>query len=528
MKEKPNIFNSWVRDWMKMPLLIVALFPHVMLMSIFHSNSTFTASIIDVDIDNLQFLISVMYAGIIVILLINNRFFSYFPIKTYVLLATSCSIFLLLIILVVKDYALVMPLRVLEGIFCVLEGAIFIPIIISEIKSKHARLFSYFILYAVLLTGSTLTTFILKTALTNFGWTEMFYIVIVFHIALIGIALFLFNGNRFFPKMPLYQVDWTSCLLLLISLNAGAFAIIFGRRYYWFQSERIIYAVCICLFFAGLFIYRQLHLRRKVFHFEVLKFKQVRIGILLFFLYYLIKSGVNNLYTVMLKSWNWPWEFIVDVQFYCVAGIILGIVTSGYLLIRGFSNKMIFSMGFLIFAIDCYWISTIFSTDITVTSIGYPLFFNGLAQGWIFTPLVMFIINGLPAQFVGNGALMGTATRFWTTNIGFAFAQNVTYNLLQKNYDMLQANIDLAIPKTYEKYNQVYGSFVSSNEESLAHRLTLNNLHSEIYNQSLLLANMQLFRIYMWIALITCLFILLIVPNRNKMKKFVMKFGIYK
>lgn len=528
MSEKPNIYNSWVRDWMKLPLLIVALFPHLMLMSIFHSNSTFTASIIDVDIDDLQYLISVMYGGIIVVLLINNRFFTFFPLKTYVLIMTSSSILLLLIILVVKDYGLVMPLRVLEGIFCILEGIIFLPIIISEIKSKHARTFAYFILYAFLMTGSTLTTFFLKTAMVNFGWSEMFYIVIIFHIALIAIALFLFNGNRFFPKIPLYQVDWVSCVLLLVSLNSGAFALVFGRRYYWFESDKIIIASFICLLFGGLFMYRQLYLRRRIFHFEVFQFKQVRIGMLLFFLYYLIKSGVNNLYTVMLKTWNWPWEFIVNVQFYCVAGIIIGLITSGYLLIKGYSNKLIFAIGFLIFAIDSFWISNVFTTDVTVNSVGYPLLLNGIAQGWIFTPLVMYIINGLPEKFVGNGALMGTATRFWATNIGFAFAQNVTYHLLQKNYDVLQANIDLAIPKTFEKYNQLYNSFALSNENSLANRLTLNTLHKEVYNQSFLLANMQIFRIYMWIALVTCVLILVTVPNRNNIKKFIMKFGIYK
>lgn len=528
MPEKPSIYNKWVRDWMKLPLLIIALFPHLMLMTFFHSNSTFTASILDVDADDLQFILSLMYGSIVVILLINNRFFSFFPVRTFILLVVGISVGILLLISQNNHYGFVIPLRILEGIFGLLEGAIFLPIIISEIKSKHAKTLAYFILYTIMMTGGTFTTSVLKESIVNFGWTEMVYIITGFHVVVLIITLFLFNKNRFFPKMHLYQVDWVSCILLLVCLHSGAFAIIYGRKYYWFESDLIVLTICISVLFAGLFLYRQMHLKRRIFHFEIIKFKQVKIAMLLFFFYYIVKSGINNIYSVMLISWNWPWEFVVDVQYFHVIGVFIGVATSGYLLLKAYSNKLIFALGFLLFTISFFWISRVFTSDVTVMAIGSPLFLSGIAQGWLFTPLAMYLINGLPTHLVGNGAVLGTATRFWATNIGFAFTQNILYNFIQKNYNVLQSHLDLSIPNVSEKYDKLFQNFGLSNEDSLAQKLTIKSLHNEIYNQAFLLANSQIFQMYMCIALVTFLIILITVPNRNNIKSFIMRFGIYK
>lgn len=200
----------------------------------------------------------------------------------------------------------------------------------------------------------------------------------------------------------------------------------------------------------------------------------------------------------------------------CCRGRLRNIALSGFSLLNNFSNKLIFAIGFFVFAIDFYWLSLVFIPDVSVSAIGEPLLLQGFGQGWLFTPLVMFMITGLPPHLSGNGSLIGTSIRFWTTNFGFAFAHIVTNIYLQKNYNALQSNIDLAIPRIQQIYESLFNSFSKSYGTELAHRLSLNQLNKEVYNQSLLLANIQIFHIYMGIALITGVLILLFVPKRVK------------
>lgn len=528
MSEKPSVYNTWVPDWCKAPLLAIAMFPHLMLMFMFSSNSSFTASILDIDSDDLQFMVSIMYAGIIIILLVSNRFFAFIPLRTYLLIMAGISSLILFALSITTNYGLVIPLRIFEGLFAMLEGAIFMPLLISEVKSKNSRLFAYFVMYTIMLIGGTLTSSFLKTAIMDYSYQEIFYLMMGLHISIMALTLFLFNGNRFFPKMPLYQLDWPSCLFLFVCLLGSAFVLVLGRRYYWFDSPYIVYAFFSSVLGGGLFLYRQMTIRRKIFHFEIFKFRQVRFGVLLFVLFYIVKTGVSNIYTVMTVVWQWPWEFVIDMQYFYVVGAVLGVVGSGILLIREFSNKMIFAIGFLVIGISCFWISRVLTTDVTVVSIGLPLCLQGFGHGWIFTPIVMYIINGLPTHLVSNAALAATATRFWTTNIGYSIATNVNFMLLQKNYNVLQSHIDAAIPKVFFEVSSLMRTYMTKYDFDVAHRLTINKLNRDVYNQSLLMSNMQLFQIYMCVAFLGCFFVLLNVSNKNYIKKFKFKFGFYR
>lgn len=86
MNEKTSVFNNWVPSWAKIPLLVVALIPHLLLLGLFSGNTLFMASVLDADSNDLQFLMSISYAAIVVTLLINVRFLHYFSVRSYIIL----------------------------------------------------------------------------------------------------------------------------------------------------------------------------------------------------------------------------------------------------------------------------------------------------------------------------------------------------------------------------------------------------------------------------------------------------------
>ncbi|WP_315058550.1 hypothetical protein, partial [Chryseobacterium indoltheticum] len=294
-----TIYHRWVPQWLKIPLLVLALFPHLMLLSILHSNSAFTSSFMDVDSDDIQYLMILMYGTFVVTLLVIQRFMAYFSVKYYVLLMSSISVIILYLLSVTNNYYAILVIRFLEGIFGVLEGAIFLPLIIAELKTRHAKIIAYLFMYSIMLTGGTITTSLLKSSIEDYDFQHMILMMVYFHVFILVIGIAIFNRNRFFQKKPLYQLDITSWFLLWTCLQSGGYAIIYGKRLMWFESDIIIVSFFIFLISGGLFMLKQRNSKRPLFHFEVFSSKNVIVGMLLFFIFYLIRSGLNNVYAIM-------------------------------------------------------------------------------------------------------------------------------------------------------------------------------------------------------------------------------------
>lgn len=513
-QHKDTIYRQWVPDRIKLPLLVIAMFPHLMLMSLFHSNSAFSASFLGIEPEDVQYLLSLMYGSVVVTLMIFSRLFAFFRVRSYIILMCSISIFILMLLAFIKDFNAIRILRIAEGIFGLLEGACFLPLIIGQLKTRHARMIAYLFLYAIMLTGGTLTTSLVKSTIVDYGWKEMIYLFMAFHLIVLFIVTALFNKNRLLPRLPLYQIDFASCLFLLIALHCGSFVLLYGHKLYWFDSPQVINTFCLFLIFSGLFILKQLMEKRPIFHFTIIRYRNVAVGVLLFFIFYILRSGINNVYSTMSNVWQWPWEYVLNVQYINVAGTLLGIVSSGYLLTREIRSKIIFGIGFLIFAVDSAWFTFIFSPDVNLLTVGAPLFVQGFAQGWLFTPLVMYLINGLPANLVGNGSLMGTTVRFWTTNIGFAIMQNASFLLNKVHYSNLQQNIVPDSPGVQQVVTGYMHKYLPSHNWQIAATLTNGKLDGMLRKQSVLLSNMEIFTGLMWLALLTFVVILLMKPSR--------------
>jgi len=515
MLNNKSVYYSWVPEWIKLPLMILAMFPHLMLMSLFHSNTAFTASALDIETEDIQYFLSLMYGAIVVALLIFQRLFSYFRVRTYILLTCSASILILIGISLTKDPFLIGVLRVAEGIFCVLEGACFLPMVMSQIKHTKSRTIAYFFLYTFMLTGSTLTTSLLKESIMDYRWQDMIHVVLYWHLIVIAIALLLLNNNRLSRKFPLYQLDLTSCLFLLLSLSCGAYVLIYGRKYYWFEHTNININFALFLVFGALFIFKQSLVKRPLFHFEVLRYKNVILGVILFFLFYIIRSCLNNVYTVMATVWKWPWHYIIDVQFINVTGTILGVISSGVLLLCNVSPKYSFGFGFLILAISCFLFVPTFYSDTTIWAIGLPLFIQGIGQGWLFTPLVIYILTGVKSQHVGNAGLMGTSVRFWSTNIGFAFIQNISYILNKKHYNQLEQTLNTGNPLTLNYWNTLIEKYSGLYGDQVANQIVSKSLAESLSQQASLISNMEIFTFLGMLGLVVTGIIFLFGPVKT-------------
>lgn len=216
-------------------------------------------------------------------------------------------------------------------------------------------------------------------------------------------------------------------------------------------------------------------------------------GVILFFCFYVLRSGMSNIYQVMGTVWKWPWEYVLKVQYFNVAGSLLGIVISYFLFTRGVGYKKIFITAFAILAGVMLWFSYLFYPDTTVRAIGPALFIEGVGKGILMTPLVFFMIGAVHPSISISASQVGTATRFWTSIFGFALMQNLVFYLSTKYQFLLAHNMDVTRPVFQEQWFAIFGKYYSQYLYNDALRLSSTTLKNKVAQQALLLADTEIF-----------------------------------
>lgn len=519
MHNQHTIFKKWIPEKLVIPLLIITMIPYAMILPFFNMNSTFTASFLDVDVDDIQFIFTLAYATIVCGLCINERLFHFFNIRSYLLIMTIINIIVLFLLSVSSNKELVYSLRAIQGTAAYLESCITVPLIMSRINNPYGRLLGNSFLYCFIMTGATFATSIVKFAIENYTYNMMLYTVIFFHVVALCIYLFLFSHGRLYPKKPLYQLNLAGYLLLMLSLISGAFVLIFGKRYYWFESPYIIAAFTGFCIFSGIFVLQQLTSKKPIFHFNILKSERVILGIVIFFVFYIFKSSMSNIYQVMSVVWKWHWEFVLDIQYYNCYGIFIGAFVSYMMIVKGISYKNVFILGFLCLSVSMLWFSYLLVPDAKPDEVIPPLIVEGLGQGVLFSPILQYMVGSVHANYSMNTMQAAVAARYWTSTIGFSLMQNLILYLTTKHQFYMTQNLDVTKPYFQAKWEELFAKHSSTHLYNESVDLTTRTLKANLFNQSLLISNMEIFRTLFVVGICMMLFILVYMPAKTYIMK---------
>ncbi|MBD1430786.1 efflux MFS transporter permease [Sphingobacterium litopenaei] len=516
MEKGNSLIKSWVPGKLAVPLLVFAMFPHLMLLSMFNLNSTFTASFLDMEVEDLQFMFSMAYAMIVCGLFVHSRLFGAMNVRLYLLVTTMLNIVILAAMTFTRNPELMIGLRIIQGPLSLFEGCIMIPVLINAIKTPNAKFIAYAVLYSFMLTGDKYSLSIVKFAIENYSHNAIIYTIIGFHLLALLIYLLLLNPKRVFPKKQLYQLSLGGVFLLAISLMSGAFFLVYGKKYNWFEFENIILSLVSFFVFAALFLFYQITNKRPLFHFDVFKSERVVLGVILFFCFYVLRSSMSNIYQVMSSVWKWPWEYILQVQYFNVVGSLVGITISYFLFTRNVPFKTIFILAFSILSACMLWFSYLFYPETGTFDIGIALFTEGVGQGILITPLVFSMIGSVHPSISGSASQAGTATRFWTSTFGFALMQNLIWHLTTKHEFLLTQNLDVTHPIFQQAWSEVFGKssakFLLYND---AMHISVLQLKAQLAQQALLVANMEIFRGLFIFGILIVLIIIIYRPIKS-------------
>lgn len=496
IKDNAGIFKSWVPGWLIVFVLVFCMLHSMVLLGVYTSNITYSASFLDIEPEDLQFSLCVTYGTFLATLLVESRLFKYFPTKSYFLVIYSLASVVFVLSGYTENYILFLVLRMVEGVLMALPWLPMRQLLFTRFTSRNATIVVFSLNYAALLLASPFIMNIAVWLLDNYDWKYMVYGSAVFQLMCVGLILVTFTNNRFHRKLPLYQIDWASFVLVLAAILCGTFVFIYGEKKYWFDSGQVVAALVFCLLSMALFVMRQLWGRRPVFDFKVFSFANLRIGFLLFILFYISRATLNICHSTMLAVWNWEPSRVAGVQYFNVLGNGIGMVLAGLFLMKKIPHRYTFSLGFALMAVYHLWFTFLFVPDVALADIVIPYVIQGISVGVLFVPMVLFTVSSVPAELAPYSGTTGVAGRFWGSTIGFCIMQNAQVYLTRFHVFQLNRNVLPETAQAQERISQLTANFATKGyAQDDAYRLAIKSITAAVSKQSLLLAEMEIFTV---------------------------------
>lgn len=527
MEQANNIFKAWAPGWLIKGVLIYCMLPSMMLLGLYNSNTTYTASYLDIEPEDMQFIISLTYGTLLATVLIEARFFRYFSTRNYFLCINAISALVLILSAYTTNYYQFIMLRIAEGLCMALPGVSLRMLLMSRFKTNSAMIIAYSIFYGILLCSSTFTIHIMVWLMDNSDWQHMAYGGALFQVLGMGLILLVFNTKRFTKKLPLYQVDWVSYLLVLPGILCGSYVLVYGEKLYWFQSGKIAVCAIIAVVFMGLFVLRQLRIKRPAFNMNVFRNKQVIAGMLLFVFFYTCRATLNLCYATMSDIWRWEPIYIAHVQYINVAGLIAGLILAGLLLHQAVASHYIILSGFVLLAVYHFWFTFLFVPDAALQQIAVPYFLQGAGVGMVFIPLVFLTTSTVAQPLALSAGFAAVSGRFWGTSVGFCVVQNAKVFLQRTHYSKLQQFVTPESTEAQGRLASLTASFTAKGYSAdAATQLAYQQLHAAVSRQSTLLSYMEIYTAVGWALLAVVIVMILnkhLLFSINKVKQGTMK-----
>ncbi|HWV33714.1 MAG TPA: hypothetical protein VN038_28865 [Dyadobacter sp.] len=507
---KQPVFKSWVPDWLIKSVLICCMLHTMVLLGLYTSNVTYSASFLDVEPEDLQFAMSVTYGTFLATLLVENRIFRYFPPRNYFIAIYALAALTFIASAYTHDFVLFLMLRAAEGVLMALPWVPLRILLLTRFKSRNATIIVFSFTYGMLLMASPFIMNIAVWLLENYDWNYMAYGSAFFQLLCVALVLLIFNGRRFHRKTPLFQIDWASLVLVHAAILCGAFVLVYGEKRYWFESPLIVAACAGAAITSALFILRQQLVKRPCFDFAVFRYANLRTGLLLFIVFYISRATLNLCHQTMTKVWNWEPVRVAHIQYLNVAGNTVGILIAAACMSCSVVTRYIFMLGFSILAIHHLWFTFLFVPDVSLADIAVPYLLQGVGVGVIFVPLVLFTVSSTPSHLAPFSGTVGVTGRFWGSTLGFCIMQNAMVNLQQRHYNKLQL---MLTPENAETRHWLAGStarFVAKGfSEDQATGLAFRQLSQRLTTQTTLLAEMEIFT-YVGYALLGAVVLLML------------------
>src|SRR5699024_7713321 len=278
-------------------------------------------------------------------------------------------------------------------IVCILD---FLALCIGLFPSMRDRGLLYGIFYAFSRIMQQVATYINLTLIKNYNWKAIFILSAVIAGISMLLCLQFFHPKRMQRKVPLYQVDWWSVVLISLSGVSMCYFFVMGKELNWFASSSIVFAGLLFLISSIVFIWRQLNAKRPFWNLRIFSnYSQVPLGfgmmVVLFFFH-----ATSMLYNIYI-DYNFQGEahYLAHITFIQVITYLICFPLAGYLFHKGYSKRLLFSIGFLCYAASLFYFSSIIQTDLSYCDLAPPLVLSSIAYPFTLVTAAAFMSTNI-------------------------------------------------------------------------------------------------------------------------------------
>jgi len=515
---QPNFFKPWLGGnkltigLLLFPMLMAALIGF----GLFALNQQYVVGYFGAQAEDISFSFQLTYVGIIALLVIQFRFQQYFQRRSYLIVVILAGMVLSTASYFTKDLFSFMVLRFLFGLQAVAMAGCILTLYMSLVPPPATILVASTIFYGAILSNGPVIGLFSAWVTDHMDWQDIYRYLFLFQAGCLGIALILLNRDSGQKRFPLYQIDWASPVFWSIGGIALAYTVIYGPKYYWFSDERIVVSALIALGMLLLLFSRQPRLKRPYWHPDVFKSGQFVGGVILLFIYYTIKDSINLIYAYCFGIVRWDTFHVMLLGCVNLAGIVSFIILALRLMAKksmGFRNFFLLGLGLLL--VYHHWMYYIFTPDLSFGDLAIPVFLQGAASGFLFVPVIIYAISGLPSYTGFTGIAMAALTRFAATIVSIAgfYLLQLYFNQLNKESFLFHfSQLDVNFADRVNQYTQLFRGRGFTPGQSDA--LVSANISRALSIQGQLLTDIQVFKTMAVLIGIT-LVVIGVAPLRN-------------
>jgi|GEM_PF-1192931 hypothetical protein len=354
----------------------------------------------------------------------------------------------------------------------------------------------------------------------HYQWQFMYYVVAAVLVVAIIAVMLSFHGDRTARKIPLYQVDWLSFTLFAAILMIFSYIFVYGKYEDWLHSPAIQGAAVVLPLLITWFVRRQLFRKRPFIDLTVLKYRNLRLALLLMLLMQLLysSSNVQSAFTTTFLRLSPLDNMILNTR------MIWGALLAGIFCLvwfkRGGGFKPVIVLGFtclLVQYVMCYFLV---APQTNVEAFYIPLVLKGASLLLLYVGIGLLAADKMPMLNLLNGGMMLLVVRNIAGPVLFtAMYSNMLYTHGVQHLTDLAANIDMYNPQAVQAYGQVLKGAMFSGRVVEAPSIAAVTLNAKMQQQAILQSCKEIFGLGSILSVVIVGFALLVPMQEEKRKK---------
>lgn len=465
------------------------------------------------DSSKVSFFLHISTVGLVVMFPLAYRFRDFFKRISLLLWAMGLQLLICMLCYITYNETLLLISSILMGALKIVIILDFLALIIGLFPFMRNRGLLYGIFYGFSRIMGEVSTYTTLHIVENYHWSSVFLFSAGVAAISILLTLVFFHNSRIQRKVPLYQIDWISVILLMISGISLCYITVMGKEKDWFASTQIINATLIFIPSTVAFIYRQLHLKRPFWNLRVFKkYKQVPLGFGLMLLLFFFHETSILLHTYTDYNFSGEEHYLAHLTLIQILSYLIGFPLAGYLFYKGIPKRILLCFGFLCYAASLIYFSNIIQSTLSFSDLVLPLSLGDLAYAFTLTTAAAFMSTNILREDNKDRAMGSIYARYVLGSFGgYALYTNWLFRGTTQNASFLSKNINLTQLPFSKQFNQISAGFLSRGTDlHIARQKALQIIQQKVHVQAMLMTIRDITCIVGVLALITAIVILFV------------------